>query len=74
MRRRDSSGWVTALFLTLAVVGWLHPWTEEPTPVRDCTPVTRQADRDPDAYDTLIGQGYRPEGDTLVPRGCEGTR
>lgn len=69
-----NSGWVSALFVVLALIGWASPWHEDPPVTRECAPITQQAGRDPAAYDALIAQGYRSEGHTLTPPGCEGQR
>lgn len=71
--RYRNSAWIPALFLTLACIGWLFPWTEESVPSKDCTAVVRSDDRDPTAYDTLTDAGYTESGDTLTPPGCEAT-
>ena len=69
--RYRNSAWIPFLFLTLACIGWLFPWTEEHTPPRDCTAVERRTDRDPAAYTALTDQGYTDNGGDLTPPGCE---
>lgn len=68
--RYKNSGWVSALFITLALIGWAFPWHEDPPPIRDCSAV--ETTKYPAARETLIGQGYQPTRDgRLVPPGCE---
>lgn len=67
--RYRNSGWVSALFLTLAFIGWQFPADTEP-PARDCSPIF--ADDYPTARQTLIERGYTERADgTLIPRGCD---
>lgn len=74
--RRDdpmyrNSGYFSAVFLTLAFLGWVFPHDgAEPPPDTDCSPV-HTADH-PGARDALLGQGYQPAGaGTVVRPGCE---
>lgn len=72
-RKYRMSGWLSVLFVTTVLTGWLAPWHEEPPDVHDCTSVVDRHD-DPEAVEMLREQGYRTRSDELVPSGCEGQR